>query len=201
MIDFFAPRWYYRGTVSKEGQLAIRSSLGSFIKDDNNFRYPEGWNCDVKTSYGLECNNNAPFEKFMENTSDNITEFLGHFNPKVAIDLLPQEFWVNRYSKGQFQEYHDHAVPQVNLGVVYFYQLDDINKSDFTFYNKDHSDYKKCGLDDIFNLPASLEVNPTVSEGDLIIFPSFYPHLVKCNKSDSERITISANLFVAPKKC
>ena len=104
MIDLFAPRWYYRGTVSKEGQLAIRSSLGSFIKDDNNFRYPEGWNCDVKTSYGLECNNNAPFEKFMENTSDNITEFLGHFNPKVEIDVLPQEFWGNRYSKVQFQE-------------------------------------------------------------------------------------------------
>ena len=155
MIDLFAPRWYYRGTVSKEGQLAIRSSLGSFVKDDNNFRYPEGWYCDVKTSYGLECNNNAPFEKFMENTSDNITEFLGHFNPKVAIDLLPQEFWVNRYSKGQFQEYHDHAVPQVNLGVVYFYQLDDINKSDFTFYNKDHSDYNI--------IKEKLNANPIVS--------------------------------------
>ena len=199
MIQYFAPRWFYHGSVSKEGQSAIEEALGGFIKDDNNFRSPQGWNCDVKSSYGLECNEKAPFEKFMEHTSANIGEFNKELKARKPVDILPQEFWVNRYSKGQFQEYHNHAVPQVNLSVVYFYQLDDVNKADFTFYNTRHGDYKKDGLEEIFTIPSSLEVNPNVSQGDIIIFPSFYSHLVKTNKSDSERITISSNLFAVPK--
>ena len=198
MIEYFAPRWFYQGSVSKEGQSSIRESFGDFIKDDNNFQSPEVWNCNVKSSFGVESNLSAPFNKFTEYINANIDQFTQELGVLSRVDIIPQEFWINRYGKGHFQEYHSHGVFEVNLSLVYFYQLDDINKSDFTFYNTRQGDYKQCGLADIFNLPSALEVNPIVSEGDIIIFPAFYPHLVRANKSDKERITISSNLFAIP---
>ena len=66
------------------------------------------------------------------------------------------------------------------------------------FYNSQYPQYKASGLDDAFELPTAPTITPKAKQGDVIIFPAHYPHMVSPNKGDSVRITLSANLFVMP---
>ena len=50
----------------------------------------------------------------------------------------------------------------------------------------------------MFDIPTAATITPTVQQGDIIIFPAHYPHLVSPNKSEFERIPFSANFDVVP---
>ena len=82
--------------------------------------------------------------------------------------------------------------------MVYFYK--EFDETLFRFYNNEDSKYKSCGLKEVLSIPSSNTIVPKVAQGDIIIFPSFYPHYVCPNPYHEERITFSANFLVTPQE-
>ena len=197
-VEMFSPRWYYRGTISEENQERIKKSFSKFIEEDKNFANKEEWNCNVLTSYQVPTNESADWDTFLECVRPCVTEFMEEMKPKMNLTIKPQEGWVNKYRKGHYQETHCHSVPFCNLAMVYFYQMEDKECPYFKFYNNWYPQYKASGLDDAFTIPTSWTVSPRANQGDLIIFPAHYPHMVSPNREDCERVTISANMYVMP---
>lgn len=194
----FSPRWYYRGTLPDDNQKQITDAFGIFLSDDKNFSNRDEWNCNVLTTYQSPHNDEAPWSVFLEMIRPVVDEFMESMRPKIDLTVKPQEGWANKYLKGHYQEHHCHSVPFCNLALVYFYQQEDDECPYFKFYNSQYPQYKASGLDDAFELPTAPIITPKAKQGDVIIFPAHYPHLVSPNKGDSVRITLSANLFVMP---
>ncbi len=197
-VEMFSPRWYYRGSVSEENQQKIREGFARFLSIDKNFANRNEWNCNVLTSYQSPTNLEAPWEMWLDCLRPCVDEFMEAMRPKIDLELKPQEAWANKYLKGQYQEHHCHSVPFCNLALVYFYEQADNECPYFKFYNSQYPQYKASGLDDAFELPTAPIIEPKANQGDVIIFPSHYPHMVSPNKGDSVRITLSANLFAMP---
>lgn len=197
-IEMFCPKWYYTGAVSEDNQIKIRELFGEFLSNDENFSDPDGWNCNVSTTMYNDANLDAPWSEFLNCIKSVINDFLEETQPMKDIEVVPQEAWANRYKKGQFQEYHEHAAPNCNVSMVYFYEEPD--ETLFRFYDNDDSKYKSSGLKDVLSIPSGTSIIPKVKQGDVMLFPSFYPHYVCPNNSDSERITFSANFLVTPQQ-
>ena len=167
------------------------------MADDKNFR--SAWDdCDNLTSYKSPTNSDVDWDKFFLYIRPNIQEFFDHMNPKVQdLSMNYLGSWVNKYRKGDHQEVHNHADLNCNLVMVYIYKSQ--NHNCFKFYDPDCYEHK-FRLDNCFNFLYSPKITPNLNSGDMIIFPSYYHHMVSPNRSDDERITISANLFVEPKE-
>ena len=196
-VEMFTPRWYYKGKVPFENQQEIERTFEEFMDLEKNFINPDNINGELLTSYGLPTNQSAPWERWLEFIKPCLSEMVDQLKPKRDIEVVLQEAWVNRYQKGHYQEYHCHSVQHCNLAAVYFYRLEG-GCTNFKFYNNQHAAYKACGLDDMFEIPTAATITPKVQQGDIIIFPAHYPHLVSPNKSEFERITFSANFDVVP---
>jgi hypothetical protein len=199
-IKMFCPKWYYLGTVPLKNQEKIKDKFSHFILNDNNFLTPDDWECNVLSSYQNEKNSDAPWDIFLKEIEPCMTEFLREMYPKSNPQLVTTDAWINKYKRGGFQENHDHILsvndPRFcNLSLVYFYQVDDTN---FKFYNREYGEYKKSGLDDVFQISIENFTSPQVKNGDLIIFPSHYEHLVNKNTGKKDRITISINFRAIP---
>jgi len=193
----FAPKWYYRNTLSPEHQRMTREIMDEWILDDNNFHNPDNWLGSVGTTLNHESNPKGPWKEWFPVLEDVLRDFFeNQMGLKEGCQPFFQECWANRYSKGHFQEFHNHAAFHCNLSMVYYYHLGDEHKEDFRLYNQEHSAYRLSGLDDTLHLPAFEVYKPKFNTGDLVIFPSHYPHLVAPNTSDEERITIAMNILV-----
>ena len=190
----FCPQWYYTGTVSEENQQRIAELFDDFVSNDDNFSESPDWNCPSLTTIHNEANGQAPWSEWLECIRDHIDSFLEETQPTKDIQIIPQEAWANKYKAGHFQEYHDHAVANCNISMVYFYK--EFDETLFRFYNNEDSKYKSSGLKEVLSIPSSNTVTPKVTQGDIIIFPSFYPHYVCPNPYHEERITFSANFLV-----
>jgi len=98
--------------------------------------------------------------------------------------------WINVNEKGDFNWSHTH--PQAALSGVYYVKTSK-NSGDIEFENPSMSLMTNIKVKsyNIFNC-ASFQV-PSEA-GTMYIFPSWLPHKVHPNLSDSERISISFNL-------
>ena len=199
-IEMFCPRWYYRGSVPEDNQQEIKQLFEEFLSVDKNFINPDDLNGELLTSYGLPTNVSAPWTEWLELIKPCLSEMVEQLKPKMDIEIVPQEAWCNRYDTGHYQEYHCHSVQHCNLAAVYFFKLAEDQCPYLQFYNNQHAQYKMSGLADTFEIPTDATITPRVSEGDLIVFPAHYPHLVSPNKNGHERITFSANFDVVPAK-
>ena len=196
-LETFAPSWYYHEVLKSTEIVGINETFSKYINDESNFSQPPAWNCNVQTSYG--CDNGTPQWTFF---MDTIKPYLEDFLEKVqcnAVEVLPQEAWVNKYNPGDSQEAHDHCTPNTNLSMVYFHRLNADDNCDFKFFNRDHSYYRVQGLSDIIALPFEQTTTPAVRQGSIIFFPSHYPHLVSPHRGTQTRITFSANFYIVPK--
>ena len=85
----------------------------------------------------------------------------------------------------------------INFSGVIFIQFDKDKDGKFYFENM-NLDHTVLGYTHIFKQSPVLE--PDVSEGDLIVFPSFVRHGVRMQKHDTNRLTLSFNLNVTPRE-
>ena len=84
-------------------------------------------------------------------------------------------FWFHQYVTGDIFNFHVH--PKCNLSFIYYVELPD--KSATTeFYHVER--------DEVFQ--------PDVSEGDIVIFPSYYPHRSPLITSASRKTILSGNI-------
>ena len=114
-----------------------------------------------------------------------------HFKIDLIISCL------NLYNSGHTQEPHHHVnFPDfINFSGVIFIQYKKGEDANFYFENL-NLEHTVLGYTHIFEQDQIL--TPDVTEGDLLLFPSFVRHGVKTQRFDNNRLTLSFNLAVTP---
>jgi predicted 2-oxoglutarate/Fe(II)-dependent dioxygenase YbiX len=138
--------------------------------------------CDVKVQ-------SLNAEKYIELIGPSLQLLSDSFGVKLYYEC--HNPWVNHYTRGQFQEVHDHK--DCDLVCVYFANQG-VDFSKFYFYNR------HATLSPIWK--NALGCNDTYvieyDAGDIIFFPGHMLHGVTPHNSDETRITFSANLWLSP---
>ena len=103
------------------------------------------------------------------------------------------EAWLNKYERGDSQEVHTHiGGDDCTFSLAYFAQYAE-NDAKFIFYDPDQTKH----LGNYSKHYSTVNTwFPDVQEGDIIIFPSWLHHQVDVHRSDTTRITVSANFKV-----
>ena len=183
------PQFYYHGEVEKHQEL--KDKLLSELTDDK-LSQPKEWNCSVQSSFETE--NNFSWDYFYECIKPNLLDMHQQLKGNPLHQFTMTEAWLNKYGRGDSQEVHTHiGADNCTFSCSYFAQYD-LNDARFLFYDPDQT--KHLGE---FTKHYSGVVNtwfPDVQEGDIIIFPSWLHHQVEPHRSDTTRITVSANFKV-----
>ena len=183
------PQFYYHGEVEKHQQL--KDKLLSELTDDK-LSQPKEWNCSVQSSFETE--NNFSWDYFYECIKPNLLDMHQQLKGNPLHQFTMTEAWLNKYGRGDSQEVHTHiGADNCTFSCSYFAQYA-LNDARFLFYDPDQT--KHLGE---FTKHYSGVVNtwfPDVQEGDIIIFPSWIHHQVEPHRSDTTRITVSANFKV-----
>ena len=184
------PQFYYHGEVENHQQL--KDKLLSELTDDK-LSQPKEWNCSVQSSF--ETDNNFSWDYFYECIQPNLLDMHQQLNGNPHTNsIVMTEAWLNKYGRGDSQEVHTHiGADNCTFSCSYFAQYA-LNDARFLFYDPDQT--KHLGE---FSKHYSGVVNtwfPDVQEGDIIIFPSWLHHQVEPHRSDTTRITVSANFKV-----
>ena len=184
------PQFYYHGEV--ENHLELKDKLLSELTDDK-LSQPKEWNCSVQSSF--ETDNNFSWDYFYECIQPNLLDMHQQLNGNPHTNsIVMTEAWLNKYERGDSQEVHTHiGADNCTFSCSYFAQYA-LNDARFLFYDPDQT--KHLGE---FSKHYGGVVNtwfPDVQEGDIIIFPSWLHHQVEPHRSDTTRITVSANFKV-----
>ena len=183
------PQFYYHGEVEKHQEL--KDKLLSELTDDK-LSQPKEWNCSVQSSF--ETDNNFSWDYFYECIKPNLIDMHQQLKGNPLHQFTMTEAWLNKYGRGDSQEVHTHiGADNCTFSCSYFAQYA-LNDARFLFYDPDQT--KHLGE---FTKHYSGVVNtwfPDVQEGDIIIFPSWLHHQVEPHRSDTTRITVSANFKV-----
>ena len=183
------PQFYYHGEVEKHQEL--KDKLLSELTDDK-LSQPKEWNCSVQSSFETE--NNFSWDYFYECIKPNLLDMHQQLKGNPLHQFTMTEAWLNKYGRGDSQEVHTHiGADNCTFSCSYFAQYA-LNDARFLFYDPDQT--KHLGE---FTKHYSGVVNtwfPDVQEGDIIIFPSWLHHQVEPHRSDTTRITVSANFKI-----
>ena len=197
-IQVFSPKWFFQDQLSTEDQQKTRELFSDFVNNDDNFGQPRGWSCNVKSSWGRENNTKELWHSWLKNLKPTMDRFVEVVGTKCDVDIIMDNSWANKYDIGDYQEVHDHSDSmRTNISMVYFYDIDDDDVG-FRFYNREHSTIKLLGIDEVLNTPDEQLTIPKVKDGDILMFPSHYLHLVSPHKGSKTRITFSANFKIKP---
>jgi len=132
---------------------------------------------------------------FVEIFKPSLDQFFDDIQLNISgLKLFCQDIWRNTYTKGFFQETHDHL--PCNLSGVVF--LTDEQEGDGQFY------FHHRHASEVSNEWRSLGFSPILGgqrkfvkaeRGKVILFPSHMLHGVSIHKSDNIRKTVSFNLI------
>lgn len=109
-----------------------------------------------------------------------------------------QGYWFNFYADGEWQEKHTHVSDQghwtPHLSCIHFLQFDPLRHRPPTFY--DPCMNLKGSAFNVHSWSTPFTCEPSISEGDLLVFPPYLEHAVQPSEPtpDYPRITISFNL-------
>ena len=191
MIKYFNPKWYYQGKFSDEQVKRIDDLFSDWIEDDEKFGIPKDWQklCRV-TSSDRKQDLSPLWDEYLEILKPTQDEFLSQIDLKYDAELVCDNIWCNKYVKGDFQEVHNHCHPDYNIAMVYFHRC---NGSQFHFFDATWTENRTSGLDLIMNVPGKEVLQLEVEQGDVVLFPTHYPHFVSPNMDDDIRITFAGN--------
>tara|TARA_X000000368_G_C23054732_1_gene723293 strand:+ start:1880 stop:2491 length:612 start_codon:yes stop_codon:yes gene_type:complete len=173
----------------------VKEDFSSVINDDSNFNKYPSWYCNVDTTFGLPESSKLPFHNFIKGAVSGLNSYLG----KLGVDsnvAYGVECWLNRYSKNQHQELHNHAGESV-ISCAYMLKLPP-DSGRFVFYRNTYDFFHNSTLPGLSSEPFRYNnrVTPPLREGDIVFFPSVLEHYVTVNESDNIRATISANFVI-----
>ena len=162
-------------------------SVGSFDFGglENQCEINTEWNCLLKTSRGVKYDWN-PFLK-------KIQPYFLQLPFKKQGSLKFDDPWMNLYTKGCYQEAHQHVRGGNQLSYCYFSKLPE-GSGKFGFWNDQFRNYCGNGLEEIVDMNLVEWGFPEIQEGDLIIFPSFLIHQVTYHSIDESRVTVAGNV-------
>ena len=123
---------------------------------------------------------------------EHVSIYLKNFKLKKEckyLDVDIASFWINENNNLNYNILHTHIGSGVDLSGVYYVKCPK-NSGNICFYNSNHEGTSLANIFEGFNEYNSVNVN----EGDLILFPSSFKHMVEPNLSNESRISISFNL-------
>ena len=196
------PVSYYQGQVENNDRLK-QQLLPHINFKKNKVKVPEGWST-TKIITSIE---NDKANEFLYDNEELSNQYINVIESFCDDDYIIEidEIWFNYYVDGEYQEQHSHidcAGDQRRKGdkltptfsCVHFLCYDKEVHNPLTFKDpmsmtRSHSfEFASHEHEDIHA--------PDISEGDMIMFPSYLEHEVKAGKPtpNNPRITISFNL-------
>ena len=122
---------------------------------------------------------------------------INHFSNLIGADIEWGLYgsWINLYKRGDFQEPHDHATGDgiTHLCCVFFAN-DGKDFAKFFFTDPQHSRLSSLWSD--FFKSTGVHVLEQIKAGDILFFPPHLFHGVTIHKSDTIRMTFSANIII-----
>lgn len=104
------------------------------------------------------------------------------------------ESWFNITTRGQYQHAHSHQL--ADLCVVYYHKTNEEDgKIAFNTPCSAHS-MSSLFVQHVSCLETREQVSYAPQEGKIIVFPGYLQHLVFENETDSERISVAANVKI-----
>lgn len=186
-------------TNIRENSVIQREVLSSIQKcyEEKNLPIPDGWLTDkLTTSFDHDELNHKVFE------SHKIHEIYAKYVRSVfdrEVNFSLEDIWFNYYIDGEYQEEHHHIspspfIPPVHYSCIHYLKFDETVHVPTTFHDplaalRAHS----------FEMDSNYysdRWNPSIKEGDLLIFPSYLVHHVDKSEPTPEnpRITVAFNL-------
>ena len=155
------------------------------------------------SSYG-----DKEIESVLSNDDNPIGKELRNQYVTVLDDFFDEDYgfkfkgmWYNYYTDGEWQEQHDHLSQTSKIDVnhfscIHFLNYDKTRHNSVTFI--DPLWRTRCHSLEFKSHNYFPKIDPEVSEGEFIMFPSYLAHEVKWGKPtpDYPRITISFNIEV-----
>jgi len=186
---------FYVGQV--ENHEAIVEAMAPYVTDDKYFTEPWIYS-KCKSTCQHPKNNELPWDVFYDAVKPNIKSYFDTLQPLGEYQVRSGEVWLNLYEKGGYQEIHDHAFPNRSFSCAYMLNLPSENNAggELVFENTNFPIIQSSGLNRIFNAFNYEKFIPEVTNGTLVVFPSWIKHYVLPNKSYTPRVTISANFTV-----
>ena len=157
--------------------------------------YHNGENDFLRDDYYLKDMVWDPYDRMLTGDRD-VIPFFDNNRPKSS---GISEIWYNIYTKGEYQEIHNHSTPSTNLDgdiydcsfcFIYIVELPDGEKNTTVFTK----------VQPMLGASTANRVNIATSEidelgvGSVIIFPSHLDHYVLPFWSDGRRVTVSGNI-------
>ena len=182
MIDFTFPHYFHSETTPSNKEEMLDAIENADLMPDQDCSWNDG--CLVKFER-LDFGNN-----FTEVFQPVLDQFFNEMGLNVdGLNLFLHEIWRNTYTKGFFQEIHDHF-PHSLSGVVF---LTDEQEGDgkFYFYHRHGSEVSKEWIELGFIGERKFV---KAERGKVILFPSHMLHGVSLHKSDNIRKPVSFNI-------
>jgi len=199
----------YVGKLSGDSQEHILEDVTTFLqKNQLNVGSEDDWNCRTSSKHALEENGDVTqvlesnvrvdFEStcLLRELKGHVVHYLEALGVTEPMSLtLGKDLWVNVYDTGHFQDTHIHVEPGVPcvFSFSYFAKFDRATDAPFVFMNPAPPTH--CPILERSNISFSREFAPELSQGDLLIFPSHFPHRVGVQEHDTARTTIAGNFY------
>ena len=142
--------------------------------------YPEEENKEVQTFATNRPNNRSGFA---EQFSLIMNQELEDFSKEIEANFAITELWSVSYGKGDYQSVHNHG----SIGLSGILYLDLPKDSPVTFYLQPWNDI----VDDTVQY-----LKIPITEGDIVIVPSFVMHFSESNKSNSKKRIMSWDMKI-----
>ena len=196
------PVSYYQGQV-KNNDILKEQLLSRINFTKNKVQVPPGWT----TTKIITSIDSDKVNKFLYENEELTNQYIDAIESFCDDDYIIEidEMWFNYYIDGEYQEQHNHLdsamevrtksnSPISTFSCIHFLCYDKEVHNPLTFKDpmsaiRSHSfEFESHNHNDVHS--------PNISEGDMIMFPSYLEHEVKAGKPtpNNPRITISFNL-------
>lgn len=170
---------------------------------DESYFDDTGWTmAQTKSSIRSDKNDKLPWDSFFQAIQPHMNDYLESLDPQISYSVHCDEHWFNSYTKGDYQEPHDHAFPGRGVSAIYVLEFPDDKDpgGQLVFECPNFPVIRSSGMDRIFNGYNYQHIVPPLEKGMLILFPSWISHYVLPSKTDKRRATIAANFVVRAEK-
>jgi len=199
----------YVGKLSGDSQEHILEDVTTFLqKNQLKVGSEDDWNCLTSSKHALEekgdvtqvleSNVRMDFEstRLRHELEAHVEHYMKALGVTEPVSLtLDKDLWVNVYNTGHFQDPHVHVEPGVPcvFSFSYFAKFDRATDAPFVFMNP--LPPTPCPILERSNIAFSREFAPILSQGDVLIFPSHFPHRVGVQSQDTARTTVAGNFY------
>jgi len=163
------------------------------LKKESKSNQHEGWNCDTFNTREINLKDEDIFKDFSNFIKSRTLVFIDNYKFHNKYKLKMTDLWINVASPGDYQEYHIH--PRSHFSAVYYVKANK-NSGDFVIrsiegwndmMHLDREENNRFNADCYFYEPHPSK---------LLVFKSNLPHMVKKNKSEEDRVSISMNFIM-----